>query len=351
LPLILGLRPVLKKSDWEGRDLAAPGMAPPLGSGPYAVAAVDPGRSITFRRRADWWAADLPVMRGQHNFDEIKVEYFADSGVMFEAFKAGAIDVFREGSVRRWETGYDFQRLRTGEVVRSDIPHRRPAMMQALAFNQRRAPFDDWRVRQALIDSFNFEFITSTINGVAEPRVASWFHNSDIAMGTGPADAAIAALLEPFAGSLPPDALDDLSLPVSDGSEANRSGLRRAGRMLDEAGWVVVDGRRMKDGRAFEFEMLVAQGNAEMRSAITIWQAALARLGIAMRMQAVAMPTHAARSTPPEATGLPMAARTTMTGWKSGRPSLPLVNGPRRALSCPIWNGCANTAGGGWSMG
>lgn len=287
LPLILALRPVLSRASWEGRDLAVPGMEAPMGSGPYEVAAVDPGRSITFRKRADWWATDLPVMRGQHNFDEIKVEYFADAGVMFEAFKAGEIDVFREASARRWQTGHDFQRIRSGEVLRSEIPHRRPAMMQALAFNQRRAPFDDWRVRQALIDSFNFEFITTTINGVAEPRVASWFHNSDLAMGTGPADDTIAALLAPFAGTLPPDALDDLALPVSDGSEANRAGLRRAGRWLDEAGWTVVEGRRMKDGRPFEFEMLVAQGNAEMRSAITIWQAALARLGITMRVQAV----------------------------------------------------------------
>ena len=289
LPLILGLRPVLSAKDWQGRDLAASGMVAPLGSGPYRVAAVDPGRSITFARRADWWAADLPLMRGMHNFDEVKVEYFADGAVMFEAFKAGAIQVFREGQAARWASGYDFARVRSGEVVKSEIPHGRPAMMTGLAMNGRRAVLADWRVRQALIDSFGFEFVNATLNGGSEPRVQSWFHNSDLAMGPGPASAPVAALLAPFADSLPPDALGDLSLPVSDGSEANRAGLRRAGRWLEEAGWTVAaDGRRVNAaGEAMALEILLPIGGAEMRSVATIWARALERLGISARIVAV----------------------------------------------------------------
>ncbi|MFN3646188.1 MAG: extracellular solute-binding protein [Gemmobacter sp.] len=289
LPLILGLRPVLSAKDWQGRDPAASGMVAPLGSGPYRVAAVDPGRSITFARRADWWAADLPLMRGMHNFDEVKVEYFADGAVMFEAFKAGAIQVFREGQAARWASGYDFARVRSGEVVKSEIPHWRPAMMTGLAMNGRRAVLADWRVRQALIDSFGFEFVNATVNGGSEPRVQSWFHNSDLAMGPGPASAAVAALLAPFADSLPPDALGDLSLPVSDGSEANRAGLRRAGRWLEEAGWTVAaDGRRVNAaGEAMALEILLPIGGAEMRSVATIWARALERLGISARIVAV----------------------------------------------------------------
>ena len=288
LPLILGLRPILSRQDWQGRDLKASGMQPPLGSGPYAVAAVDPGRSITFRKRADWWAADLPLMRGLHNFDEVKVEYFADGSVMFEAFKAGEIMVFREGQASRWVTGYDFARVKSGEVVKSEIPHGRPAMMTGLAMNSRRAIFADWRVRQALIDSFNFEFINATINGGTEPRARSWFWNSDLAMGDGPADPAVRALLAPFAASLPPDALDDLALPVSDGSEANRAGLRRAARLLEEAGWTVTAGRRVNAaGEPMAFEILVPIGGAEMRAVVTIWVRALDRLGIAARLVAV----------------------------------------------------------------
>ncbi len=288
LPLVLGLRPVLSRKDWQGRDLTASGMAVPLGSGPYAISAVDPGRSVTFRKRADWWAADLPVMRGQHNLDEIKVEYFADAGVHFEAFKAGVLTLFREAEASRWQRGYDFPRVSSGAVVKSEIPHERPAMMTGLAFNTRRAIFADWRVRQALIDSFNYEFINATINGGSEPRVASWFHNSALAMGPGPADAGVAALLGPFAASLPPDALLDLALPVADGSEANRAGLRRAGRLLEQAGWPVVEGRRVDAaGRPFEFEVLVALGSAEMRAVVTIWARALERLGIAARLVTV----------------------------------------------------------------
>jgi peptide/nickel transport system substrate-binding protein len=250
---------------------------------------VDPGRSITFERRADWWAAGLPLMRGMHNFDTVRVEWFADAGVMFEAFKAGAIDVFRESQAARWQTRYDFPRVVSGAVVRSEIPHGRPAMMTGLAMNARRAHLADWRVRQALIDSFNFEFINTTLNGGADPRVASWFHNSDLAMGEGSADEAVRAMLAPFAASLPPDALDDLALPVSDGSEANRAGLRRAGRWLEDAGWTVApDGRRVNaGGEALALEILLPIGGAEMRAAVTIWTRALERLGIAARIAAV----------------------------------------------------------------
>nr|WP_028028407.1 extracellular solute-binding protein [Gemmobacter nectariphilus] len=288
LPLILGLRPVLSRKDWDGRDLKASAMRAPLGSGPYEVAAVDPGRSITLRKRADWWARDLPLMRGLHNFDEVKIEYFADASVMFEAFKAGAIMTFREGQAARWMSGYDFPRVTSGEVVKSEIPHGRPAMMTGLAMNTRRPQFSDWRVRQALIDSFNYEFINTTINGGTEPRARSWFWNSDLAMGEGPADEAVRALLAPFASTLPPDALDDLSLPVADGSEANRAGLRRAARLLEEAGWTVTAGRRQNaQGEPMAFEILVPIGGSEMRAVVTIWIRALERLGITARLVAV----------------------------------------------------------------
>lgn len=288
LPLLLGWRPVLSKKSWEGRDLSASGMTAPLGSGPYEVARVDPGRSITFKKRKDWWAKDLPLMRGQHNFDEVQVEYFTDSSVMFEAFKAGALSVYREGQAERWKSGYDFQRVISGEVLRAEIPHHRPALMTGLAFNTRRPLFADWRVRQALIDSFGFEFLNTTLNAGAEPRVPSWFGNSALGMPPGPAAPEVAALLAPYAKSLPPDLLEDLSLPISDGSEANRAGLRRASALLDAAGWQVVDGRRVNSqGAPFDFEILLPVGGAQMRAAVTIWARSLQRLGITARPIAV----------------------------------------------------------------
>ncbi|MFC0281486.1 extracellular solute-binding protein [Falsigemmobacter intermedius] len=288
LPLILGLRPILSQADWQGRDLTASGMTAPLGSGPYRVDSVDPGRSITFRKRADWWAKDLPVMRGMHNLDEIRVEYFTDSSVMFEAFKAGALDVYREHQAARWRSGYDFTRVTSGQVVKSEIPHQRPAMMTGLVFNTRRPLFADVRLRQALIESFGFEFINQTLNGGTEPRAGSWFYNSDLAMPPGPASPQTENLLAPFAKDLPADVLGDLRLPASDGSEANRAGLRRAMALLEDAGWQVQDGElRNADGIPFRFEILLPMGNAEIRAAATIWARSLSRLGITAQIQAV----------------------------------------------------------------
>jgi peptide/nickel transport system substrate-binding protein len=288
MPLLLGLRPILKKAQWEGRDFAASGLEAPIGSGPYVIADYEPGRHVRFRRNPDWWGRDLPFNRGQHNFDELWFEYFADGAAMFEAFKAGEITTFRETSAARWQTGYDFPALRAGEVIRSEIPHGRPSGMTGLAMNTRRPPLDDWRVREALIQSFNFEFVNATVNAGLEPRITSYFSNSDLGMRPGPAEGAVRDLLLPFAASLPPGALEGYALPESDGGEANRSGLRRALRLLDEAGWTVQGGTlRNTAGEALELEVLLPQGAAELRAAVTIWAAALERIGIALRIATI----------------------------------------------------------------
>ncbi|MFN3642272.1 MAG: extracellular solute-binding protein [Gemmobacter sp.] len=297
LPLLLALRPVLKAAEWTSRDFGASSLAPITGSGPYVVAAVDPGRSLTLRRNPDWWARDLPVMRGQHNIDELRFEYFADGQAMFEAFKAGLLTVFREANVTRWTGGYDFPALRDGRVRMAEIPMGAPSGLFGFAFNTRRPPLDDWRVRAALIDSFNFPFVNATLNAGAEPRIRSVFSNSALGMPPGPADARTRALLAPFAATLPPDALDDLALPPGDPGEANRAGLRSATRRMADAGWTNADGT-MRDaaGRALALEMLLPQGAAELRAAATLWAAALDRLGIALRITAVDDAQYAART-------------------------------------------------------
>ncbi|RMF33066.1 MAG: ABC transporter substrate-binding protein, partial [Alphaproteobacteria bacterium] len=137
LPLIFGLRPVLKKADWAGLDFAESSLRVPVGSGPYVVAEVDPGRQITFRRNPDYWARDLPLMRGQANFDTIRYEFYADGNALFEAFRAGLVSVYREGDPQRWQTGYDYPAAREGRVVLSRIPHHRPSGMRGLVFNTR----------------------------------------------------------------------------------------------------------------------------------------------------------------------------------------------------------------------
>ncbi|MGP3696449.1 extracellular solute-binding protein [Rhodobacter sp. NSM] len=289
LPLVLGLRPILKKAQWEGRDFASSGFEAPVGSGPYILESYEPGRSLHYRRNPDWWGRDLPFNRGQHNFDEVIVEYFGDAGVAFEAFKSGALSVFRETNPAKWLTNYDFPAARAGEVVKSEIPHGRPSGMEGLVMNARRPLFADWRVRDALIQAFNFELVNRTLTGGTEPRIPSYFANSALGMAVGePAEGRVRALLEPFASQLLPGTLDGYALPVSDGSEANRPALRKAARLLAEAGYDVQAGvLRGPDGRPVDFEILLPQGADTMIAAANIYAQSLARLGIAVRIATV----------------------------------------------------------------
>ena len=290
LPLILGLRPVLQKAQFEDteREFARSSMEPVIGSGPYVIDRVEAGRFISFRKNPDWWAEDLNFYQGQHNFEEIRYDYFADAGVIFEAFTAGEIDTYREGNAARWESRYDFPAIQSGEVVQSEIEHQRPSGITGLVFNTRRAPFDDWRVRDALIHAFNFEFINKTITGGNEPRITSYYSNSILGMQDGPAEGRVRELLEPFADELLPGALEGYSLPVSDGSEANRAGIRAATALLEEAGWQVEEGvLRNEAGEPFEFEILLAQGAAETQAIVNMYVEALRRLGIRVQVTTV----------------------------------------------------------------
>lgn len=288
LPLILGLRPILKRAQWQGREFSRSIMEAPIGSGPYVVADVDPGRSITYRRNPDWWAADVPLVQGLHNLDEVRTEYFADSTALFEAFKAGLINSYRELSPARWASSYGFPAVADGRVVKEEIPHHRPSGMSGLVFNTRRPMFADLRVRDALIHAFNFEFINRTLNGGVEPRITSYFSNSDLAMDHGPAEGRVKALLQPFVADLPADVFGPYDLPAGDGTEANRGNMRRAARLLAEAGWQVRDGTlRDAAGKPFRFSILLPQGNAEIASAVSIYVEALRRLGIDATITAV----------------------------------------------------------------
>lgn len=289
LPLILGLRPILEKAQWQGKDFTASTLEAPIGSGPYVVDKFEPGRFISFRKNPDWWARDLPFYRGQHNFDTVRYDYFGDSGVVFEAFKAGEITSFREANAAKWLTNYDFPAVLSGDVVKSEIPHHRPSGIDGLAFNTRRPIFADWRVREALIDAFNFELINTTITGGTQPRIPSYFGNSTLGMTPGtPAEGRVRDLLTPFAAELLPGALEGYSLPVSDGTEANRKGIRAATRLLADAGWTVQNGvLQDAKGQPFSFEILLVQGESEMISIANIYVEALKRLGITARITTV----------------------------------------------------------------
>lgn len=289
MPLLLGLRPILEKAQFAGRDFTASSLDPVIGSGPYVIDKVEAGSFITYKRNPDWWGRDLPFNRGLWNFDSLKYIYFADPTVMIEALKSGDIDVYRESNAAKWASNYNFPAVQSGEVVKEDIPHQRPSGIDGLVFNMRKPLFADWRVREALMLAFNFELINQTLNGGASPRIQSYFDNSELSGDVAhPASPAVAALLTPYKDSLLPGALEGYALPVSDGSEANRANLRRATKLLEAAGWTVQDGV-LKDaaGTPFAFEILLSNGESDTIAAVNIYVEALKKLGIAARIQTV----------------------------------------------------------------
>lgn len=286
LPLILGLRPILKKADWDDRKFKDSSLDLPTGSGPYVVGDFESNRFISFKRNPNYWGRDLAFNNGRHNLDEIKYEYFRDGSVVFEAFVAGVTSTHREGNAQKWRSGYQFPRAISGAVVKSEIPNQRPSGMRGFVFNTRREIFKDWRVRDALIHAFNFEFINQVINGGYPPRAQSYYSNSLLGMQSGPAKGDVAALLEPFKAALLPGALDGYSLPTSKGDERNRKNLRFAAKQLAAAGWNVVDGvLQNSDGEAFTFEILLRSSANE--AIANLYSDALQRLGIKVNLRLV----------------------------------------------------------------
>jgi len=202
LPQIIGEMPVLSKTYWSGRDFAGTTLDPPLGSGPYKIESLDPGRSITYRRVADYWAANLPVNKGRHNIDVIRYDYYRDGTIALEAFKAGQYDVRQENVSKNWATGYDSPALRSGLIKKEQIPHQRPSGMQGFAFNLRRPLFQDPRVREALAYAFDFEWSNKNLFYDAYTRTRSYFDNSELA-ATGVPQGEELKILEKFRGQIP----------------------------------------------------------------------------------------------------------------------------------------------------
>ncbi len=289
LALIAGMRPILQKSQWEGKDFAASGLTEaPIGTGAYVIESFEAGRQITLKRNPEYWGKDLPFRVGTQNFDELRIDFFGDQTVLFEAFKAGELSSYREFNADKWASAYGFSAVTDGRIVKSEIPHKRPSGMTGLAFNTRRAPLDDWRVREALLLAFNFEYINETITGSAQPRITSYFSNSHLGLRPGAASGRVAEYLMPFAEDLPPGTVDGYSLPQSDGTKRNRKNLRKAMALLEEAGLTVQDGvLRDAEGNQVAFNVLLRQGDSEMKTVVEIYARALERLGITLTPEPV----------------------------------------------------------------
>ena len=286
LPLILGQMQVLPKHWWEGRDFTKPTLDVPLGSGPYRLERFEAGRSLTYRRVPDYWGRDLPTMKGTNNFDVMRYEYSRDSTVALEAFKAGQIDFRTENIAKEWATAYDFPAVRRGLVKRDEIRHELPTGMQAFVVNLRRPLFQDWRVRRALIEVFDFEWLNANLFYGSYARTRSYFSNSELA-SSGLPEGREREILEAFRGRVPEQVFtEEYTLPVTDGSGNNREGLRRALALLREAGWMVRERRLVNDrGQPFEFEILL-NGPSFERVALPYVQW-LQRLGMAPRVRTV----------------------------------------------------------------
>ena len=229
------------KHYWAGRDISKTTLEPPLGSGPYRLKSVEPGRALVYERVEDYWAADHPVNRGLNNFDEIRYDYYRDATVQFEAFKAGKIDYRSEGQVQRWFTGYDVPQVEDGRIIKTEKPNNNPRGIGAFFFNLRRDKFKDARVREAIVHLYDFEAIQRTLLYGQYKRIRSYFPNSDFGV-SGPPTPEEVAILEPFRDQLPPEVLTkEFVPPTSDGSGRNRKNLRKALSLFKQAGWVLKD--------------------------------------------------------------------------------------------------------------
>jgi microcin C transport system substrate-binding protein len=279
VPLFVASLPIFSKAYYATRPFDETTLDTPLGSGPYKVGKFEVNRYIEYERVKDWWAADLPVNRGSYNFDTVRYEFYRDRDVAFEGF-TGKNYLFREEfTARIWATRYDFPAVKDGRVKRETLPDETPSGGQGWMINTRLEKFRDPRVREALGNAFDFEWTNKTVMYGAYARTCSPFQNSDM-VAVGPPSPEELKLLEPFRGQVPDEVFGEPYVPpVSDGSGQDRALLRKASQLLNEAGIVVKDGKRvLPNGEAFKVEFLIDEPSFQPHHATFIKN--LAQVGI-----------------------------------------------------------------------
>lgn len=287
LVLITGQIPLLPEHFWKDKDFEKSSLEIPLGSGPYKVAAVDPGRSITYKRVADYWGKDLPVNVGFYNFDTFHVDYYRDDTVVVEALKAGKIDFRWERIANTWFTGYDIPAVKNGEMIREELPDYSPRGMSSFILNLRRPPFDNILFRRALNYAFDFEWTNRNIFHGSYTRVDSYFFNSELA-STGLPEGRELEILKPFKDQLPPSVFNEpYENPKTDGAGNNRDNLRKAQALLKQAGYLVKDGKLIdpKTKKPVSFEFL--ERDASFERILNPYIQNLKRLGIEATIRVV----------------------------------------------------------------
>ena len=286
LPMILGQLPVLPKHWWAERDFTSGSLEPPLGSGPYRVERVQPGRSISYARVEDYWGRDLAVNRGFYNFDRLVFDYYRDNTVALQAFKAGQFDYWLETSAKNWATAYDIPAVHEGRLIKEEIPNYNPTGMQGFIFNIRRPLLQDRRVREALALLFDFEWTNRQLFNGAYFRTHSYFDNSELASSGLPGKDEL-AVLEPLRGQIPDEVFEKpFELPVTDGNGIIREQQRRAYQLLTEAGWRVENDRMVDaQGKPVKLEFLLVQ--SEFERVLLPYKRNLADLGIELEIRRV----------------------------------------------------------------
>ena len=262
LPLILSQMSVLPKHYWEKEenDITKTSLEFPLGSGPYKVASIDAGRSITYKKVDDYWGKDLPINAGKFNFGEIEYDYYKDSNVALEAFFANEYDYRIENTAKLWEQSYDAPAVESGDIVKEEIAHQRPQGIQAFIYNLRRPVFDDIRVREAIANAFDFEWSNKQFAYGGYKRSNSFFENSELAALDGKPEGRVLEILQAYRDQLPETVFTTrYEPPTTDGSGNLRRNLRKAMNLLDEAGYKLGDdGIRVhsETGKRLSFEII-----------------------------------------------------------------------------------------------
>jgi microcin C transport system substrate-binding protein len=260
IPLFVAGLPIFSRPYYEKKNFEDSTLEVPLGSGAYHVGRFEAGRFIEFARVKDWWGTDLPVNRGSNNFDTVRFEYYRDRDVAFEGFTARSYLFREEFTSRIWATRYDFPAIKEGRVKREVLPDQTPSGAQGWFMNTRREKFSDVRVREAIINAFDFEWTNKNVMYGSYDRTHSYFQNSDL-MATGKPSAEELALLEPFRDKLSAEVFSEAYLPpVSDGSGQDRNLLRRASQLLHDAGYTIIDGKRTNaKGEKIAIEFLLEE--------------------------------------------------------------------------------------------
>lgn len=288
IPLILGLMPILPRHAISEATFKQTSLTAPIGSGPYTIAQIDPGRSITYRKNPNYWGKDLPLRRGYFNFSEIRYDYYRDAAALFSAFKTGRVDLRVEEDPARWSSSYTFSAVKRGDVVREALPTQLPAGMTGIVFNTRRPHLQDQRVRQALIALFDFRWINQLLFDGLYVRSASYFARSPLAAVGSPATANEKALLAPFPEAVRPKVLEGTWRPPSSaGDGRDRSALRKAHELLRSAGYEIRNGRMVRAGDGVPLTLnFLARTKTEERLMLA-YATTLKRLGIGLSIRQV----------------------------------------------------------------